>query len=592
MRSVGSPATLQQDTGSCRVSSNDDASASNLGAIDTTSEILSERMIRASQEFTKSNFVKISINIGFGNDLSESDVPVKSLDSNTFVTSIVSIHNDVNNASLTDQVITSSPAGMFTKHMLSNQKEKYEKEHPAFNIVSERHTSSDGHLASSVVLGCIDEVNEDNSSGDRQDIFSNDIVSERPVLCEGEESSTTTRTLPNRKCEHHDNSNTNISQISVTKDVVLNCSSVSSLHCFDKDATKGLLQNDHNEDMKLVSKRDPPSDPITSLPDPQSDPITSFSKDGSISTRETESDLGMENNKNANSIDMIEQQQSSPRGEPGNKKVRRKRSKRRLSANMRVVNKVELTFSEERLSPLQEMNNGELSDMIHCSPLEQDKLDMTMNQSMPKSEFDPSQLSEPNKEAEKIDYVKKEIDTNSKNMKAALKKRRNRRKSSDFVLICETTSSNDEDITANRPIRIRRTTANYTQSYKESDIDEENECDFEVYVKSKKNSKVKEVASIEDIYKNNNYKAPVERTWETIYESPRKGKFTKSENVGCKKFKRSIDFEILPQGKRRKRLQKATKRGWNAAQVRKALVSDDEIQRRLMDLDNAMLGGC
>ena len=103
---------------------------------------------------------------------------------------------------------------------------------------------------------------------------------------------------------------------------------------------------------------------------------------------------------------------------------------------------------------------------------------------------------------------------------------------------------------------------------------------------SKKRKKDDDV-DVEKIYKNKNFVKPEQhKPWQTIFESPDKS----GETLGKKRMQRFINFAMPSQMKLRRRLQKATKNGWNPSLKKRTVLNDQEVQDKLtslwLDLDS------
>ena len=85
---------------------------------------------------------------------------------------------------------------------------------------------------------------------------------------------------------------------------------------------------------------------------------------------------------------------------------------------------------------------------------------------------------------------------------------------------------------------------------------------------------------LESLYHNKNYKKPAEKTWETIFESPAKGKMTSK-----KKFRRYLPFEDdIPMSKLKRRWKKATQNGWDASDKIQNQMNDQAMKQKLKKL--------
>ncbi|XP_046570752.1 uncharacterized protein LOC124279003 [Haliotis rubra] len=89
--------------------------------------------------------------------------------------------------------------------------------------------------------------------------------------------------------------------------------------------------------------------------------------------------------------------------------------------------------------------------------------------------------------------------------------------------------------------------------------------------------------NLEDLYRNKNYKAPGERMWETLFESPDK---TKQPELlmSRRKYRRSLAFEVIPPSKMKRRLQRAVSQGWDVTGRKRKLVQMEEVKMKIAAL--------
>lgn len=89
--------------------------------------------------------------------------------------------------------------------------------------------------------------------------------------------------------------------------------------------------------------------------------------------------------------------------------------------------------------------------------------------------------------------------------------------------------------------------------------------------------------NLEDLYRNKNYKAPGERMWETLFESPDKSK--KPELImSRRKYRRSLAFEVVPPSKIKRRLQRAMSQGWDVTGRKRKIVQLEEVKMKIAAL--------
>ena len=86
---------------------------------------------------------------------------------------------------------------------------------------------------------------------------------------------------------------------------------------------------------------------------------------------------------------------------------------------------------------------------------------------------------------------------------------------------------------------------------------------------------------LENLYRNKNYKKPADKSWETIFECPFKGRMTSKQ-----KLRRYLSFEdTIPMSKLKRRWKKATLNGWDAGGKIPKQMSDHEVKQKLQKLD-------
>ena len=89
-------------------------------------------------------------------------------------------------------------------------------------------------------------------------------------------------------------------------------------------------------------------------------------------------------------------------------------------------------------------------------------------------------------------------------------------------------------------------------------------------------------SELEHLYHNKNYRKPANKTWETIFELPSRGKLTSKQ-----KQKRYLQFEDhVPMSKLKRRWNKAIKNGWNA--TAKPATTKQDVLEKLRQLDKEM----
>ena len=85
---------------------------------------------------------------------------------------------------------------------------------------------------------------------------------------------------------------------------------------------------------------------------------------------------------------------------------------------------------------------------------------------------------------------------------------------------------------------------------------------------------------LEDIYKNKNYKKPQDKTWETIFESPKVG----DQLFSKRRVHTTIDFEKPTQAKLKRRSQKAVKNGWDSKKRKRKVLAEETFQMKISDV--------
>ncbi|KAK6190596.1 hypothetical protein SNE40_002427 [Patella caerulea] len=174
-------------------------------------------------------------------------------------------------------------------------------------------------------------------------------------------------------------------------------------------------------------------------------------------------------------------------------------------------------------------------------------------------------------------------------------KRRSRRKSAEYYISSESnnianeeTESSDNIAEESNVRKSKRTRRKSLDIYQAGQMYEEEEppqkffiSRFVKYTRPKK--PVQE--NLEDLYMNKNYKAPLEKTWETIYESPGKSK-QPSQLISKKRFRRVVDFDGFVPTKYKRRLQKASNNGWDVTGKKNNTLTDDFVQNKLSELYN------
>ena len=98
--------------------------------------------------------------------------------------------------------------------------------------------------------------------------------------------------------------------------------------------------------------------------------------------------------------------------------------------------------------------------------------------------------------------------------------------------------------------------------------------------KGRKRKKAVEIP-IEDIYRNKNYVKPPEKTWETIFESPKTDQlFSKRKAHTCFNFEDNT-FYNPAQDKVKKRQKRAIKNGWDPKKRKRKAISEDAFQVKI-----------
>ncbi|OWF42678.1 dentin sialophosphoprotein-like [Mizuhopecten yessoensis] len=100
---------------------------------------------------------------------------------------------------------------------------------------------------------------------------------------------------------------------------------------------------------------------------------------------------------------------------------------------------------------------------------------------------------------------------------------------------------------------------------------------------ARKRKLTKNEPSVEDIYKNKNFKRPAPKIWETIYETP-----AEEQLFSKKRFRRAIMFDeglIVPPAKTKMRLRKAVKNGMDPRQRRRKMLSDLAVKKKLAKME-------
>ena len=112
----------------------------------------------------------------------------------------------------------------------------------------------------------------------------------------------------------------------------------------------------------------------------------------------------------------------------------------------------------------------------------------------------------------------------------------------------------------------------------ESPVAEENYGPTTVVKQGRKRKNEPEIP-LEDIYRNKNYKKPEDKTWETIFESPK----SLDQYYSKRRMHTCIDFEKPTQTKLKRRLQRAVRNGWDPKKRKKTVLSEDVFQLKIAD---------
>ena len=112
----------------------------------------------------------------------------------------------------------------------------------------------------------------------------------------------------------------------------------------------------------------------------------------------------------------------------------------------------------------------------------------------------------------------------------------------------------------------------------ESPVAEENYGPTTVVKQGRKRKNEPEIP-LEDIYRNKNYKKPEDKTWETIFESPK----SLEQYYSKRRMHTCIDFEKPTQTKLKRRLQRAVRNGWDPKKRKKTVLSEDVFQLKIAD---------
>ncbi|XP_033748647.1 uncharacterized protein LOC117333455 [Pecten maximus] len=100
---------------------------------------------------------------------------------------------------------------------------------------------------------------------------------------------------------------------------------------------------------------------------------------------------------------------------------------------------------------------------------------------------------------------------------------------------------------------------------------------------ARKRKLIKNEPTVEEIYKNKNFKRPAPKIWETIYEAP------SDEQVYSKKrYRRSIMFDeslLVPPAKTKMRLRRAIRNGLDPRQRRKKMLPDVAVKKKLATIE-------
>lgn len=102
------------------------------------------------------------------------------------------------------------------------------------------------------------------------------------------------------------------------------------------------------------------------------------------------------------------------------------------------------------------------------------------------------------------------------------------------------------------------------------------EPDYATEITERQSGSLEISAELETLYRNKNYQKPQEKLWETIFESPARGKATSK-----KRLRRFLQFDITA-AKLKRRLKKATENGWDSKTQN--TLSDKDVNRKLKEL--------
>ena len=98
--------------------------------------------------------------------------------------------------------------------------------------------------------------------------------------------------------------------------------------------------------------------------------------------------------------------------------------------------------------------------------------------------------------------------------------------------------------------------------------------------KGRKRKKAEEIP-LEDIYRNKNYVKPQDKTWETIFESPKADQlFSKRKLHTCFNFEENTYYKPS-QDKVKKRQKRAIKNGWDPKKRKRQAISEDTFQVKI-----------
>ncbi|KAK3611701.1 hypothetical protein CHS0354_034368 [Potamilus streckersoni] len=103
---------------------------------------------------------------------------------------------------------------------------------------------------------------------------------------------------------------------------------------------------------------------------------------------------------------------------------------------------------------------------------------------------------------------------------------------------------------------------------------------------AKKKGKDLQETSLEELYRNKNYKKPEGKMWETIFEQPDSINSKSEEQIFSKKrYQRVATFEKPTQLKLRRRLQKAIKNGWDPKTRKRMALPDAIVEAKIANLE-------